>query len=170
MSTQSPSIHPAHDSASPTHRRRYQVHTTAFSSASPDQVWQLLADVSTWTDWAGFDEAHYEREGAPSRHGVGAVRRFRIGLLSSREHVLRFEPPRQLSYDYDGSLPLVAYRGDVQLSRHRGGTRIVWRAEFSARWPLTGPLLRKGMTKVLGTIAVRLALAAENTAVSHGAS
>lgn len=169
MNTQTASIPLAHDSASPTHRRRYEVHTTAFSAASPDQVWQLLADATTWTDWAGFNEAHYEREGAPSRHGVGAVRRFRIGLLSSRENVLRYEPERHFSYDYDGSLPLAAYRGDVQLSRHRGGTRIVWRAEFAARWPLTGPLLRKGMTKVLATIAVRLALAAEDMGRSHAA-
>jgi Polyketide cyclase / dehydrase and lipid transport len=170
MNEQAPSVHPAYSSPPPKLRRRYQVHTTAFSTASPDEVWQLLADVTTWTDWAGFDEAHYEKEGAPSRHGVGAVRRFRIGLLSSREHVLSFEPARQLSYDYDGSLPLAAYRGDVQLSRHRGGTRIVWRAEFAAGWPLTGPLLRRGMTKVLGTIAVRLALAAEGSARPHGAS
>lgn len=160
----------AQELSSRTPLRRYKVHTTTFSTAAPDRVWDLLADVTTWTDWAGFTEAYYDKEGLPSRHGVGAVRRFRIGLLSSKERVLRFDPSRQFSYDYNGSLPLVAYRGDVQLLRHRGGTRIVWRAEFAAGWPLTGRLLQKVMSMVLTTIATRLALAAADSARPHCAS
>ena len=139
---------------------RFQVNVTAWSAAPPQDVFALLADVTTWTEWAGFKEAWYEQEGAPSRHGVGAVRRFRAGPLSSRETVLEFDPGRRLVYDYVGTMPFEDYRGEVVLTKHRGGTRIDWHADFVPGWPMTGSLLRRTMTKVLGTVATRLALAA----------
>lgn len=139
----------------------HQVDVSAWSAASPEEVFDLLADVTTWTTWAGFKEATYEREGERSRHGVGAVRRLRAGPLSSRETVLEFEPGRQLVYDYAGSLPFDHYRGEVRLTREGGGTRIAWHAEFSPAWPGTGSLLRLFMAEVLGSVATRLARAAE---------
>lgn len=142
--------------------RRHQVHVSAWSPAVPADVFALLEDVTTWTQWAGFKEASYERGGDPSPHGVGAVRRFRAGPLSSRETVLQFEPGRRLVYDYVGTLPLRNYRAEVVVARHAGGTRITWHATFSSAWPLAGPMLRRFMTKVLGLTATRLAKAALN--------
>ncbi len=140
---------------------RQVVEVRADSTAPPEAVWRLLADVTTWTGWAGFDEAAYEREGTPPPHGVGAVRRFRSGRLRSKETVLVFDPPRQLSYDYAGSLPMKGYRADVTLSEHGGGTRITWHSEFSGRLPLSGPLLRAVVGRVLQDVASRLARAAD---------
>lgn len=133
----------------------------ADSAAAPEAVWPLLADVTTWARWARFDEAVYEREGMPAPHGVGAVRRFRAGRLRSRETVLAFDPPAHLAYDYVGSLPFAGYRADVTLTPHGGGTRITWRSEFRGRYPLTGPLLRALVTRILRDVASRLARAAE---------
>lgn len=140
--------------------RRYQVYAGAWSPAAPADVFALLEDVTTWTQWAGFNEASYEREGDPSPHGVGAVRRFRAGPLSSRETVVQFEPGRRLAYDYVGSMPLRDYRAEVVLARHAGGTRITWQAAFSPAWPLTGPMLRWIVTLILASTATRLAEAA----------
>lgn len=140
---------------------RQVVEVHADSTASPKAVWRLLADGTTWTGWARFDEASYEREGVPTSHGVGAIRRFRIGRLRSRETVLVFDPPNQLSYDYAGSLPVKDYRADVTLTEQARGTRITWHSEFAGRLPLTGRLLRAILTRVLQDLATRLARAAE---------
>ena len=120
---------------------RQVVEAQADSAAGPAGVWRLLADATTWPGWSRFDEASYEREGSPPPHGVGAVRRFRVGPLRSRETVLAFEPPARLSYDYEGSLPIRGYRADVTLTGRDGGTRISWRAEFDGRFPGLGPLV-----------------------------
>ena len=145
---------------------RQMVDVHAATTASPEAVWRLLADVRTWTEWARFDQATYEREGTPPPHGVGAIRRFRVGRLRSKETVLVFDPPRQLSYDYAGSLPIKEYRADVMLSEQPGGTRIAWHSEFTGKLPLSGPLLRAALTKVLQDLASRLATAAEACSTS----
>lgn len=136
----------------------------ADSTAAPDAVWRLLADVRTWPDWSRFDEADYEREGDPPPHGVGAVRRFRTGRMWSRETVLTFDPPARFSYDYVGSLPIRDYRADVTLSAlDDGGTRITWQSRFTGRYPLSGPLVRLLLTRVLRELATQLARAAESS-------
>ena len=140
---------------------RQQIHVHADSTASPQEVWPLLADATTWSDWAGFDETGYQTEGSPDRDGLGAVRRMRFGRLRSLERVLAFEPDRHFAYDYDGTLPLKDYRADVRLTPHEGGTRITWDSEFAGKWPMSGPLLRRQLTKVLQDIANRLARTAE---------
>lgn len=105
--------------------------------------------MTTWSDWAGFDESGYDEEGSPDRHGVGAVRRLRAGPLRSRERVLAHEPPTHLGYDYDGPLPIRDYRADVTLTEIPGGTRVRWRAAFTPTLPLTGTPLRLLLTRVL---------------------
>ena len=141
------------------------VEVHADSKASPDAVWQLLADVTTWPSWSSFDEASYEREGDTDRHGLGAIRRLRIKKLRSREHVLAFDPPRHFAYDYEGSLPLKNYRGDVTLTPSAdgsGGTRITWHSEFDTKIPGIGWGMRRSMKKVLTDLSAQLAKAAES--------
>ena len=136
------------------------IHVEARSAASPPAVWQLLVDVTTWPDWAKFDEATYERDGDPAPHGLGAVRRLRVGPLRSPEAVLRFEPPHRFAYDYDGTLPLRTYRAEVTLTPDLDGTVIQWHSEFTPKIPFTGWLLRRMLTRVLTDLSGRLAQAA----------
>jgi hypothetical protein len=140
------------------------VEVHADSKASPDAVWQLLADVTTWPSWSSFDETSYEREGDPPPHGLGAIRRLRVKKLHSRENVLAFDPPSHFAYDYDGSLPLKNYRGDVTLSPAAdgsGGTHITWHSEFDTKVPGIGWGMRRAMKRVLTDISTALAKAAE---------
>ena len=140
-------------------RQVLEVH--ADSRATPEEVWRLLADVTTWTTWTRFSTAEYEREGAPAPHGVGAVRRMRVGPLRSRETVVEFDAPRRLSYGYEGSLPLKDYRADVTLVEHGDGTRITWHSEFAGKLPFLGPPLKALLRRTLQELAIRLARAAE---------
>ena len=136
--------------------KRHTLEVHAESTASPEEVWRLLADVTTWPDWTRFDEASYEREGTPAPHGIGAVRAFRVGRLRSRDTVVAFDPPRRLSYTYDGPLPIRDYRADVTLSDVGDRTRITWHAEFAGTFPFAGALTRRFLINVLQEIASRL--------------
>lgn len=141
--------------------RRQSVHVEALAAAPVEVVWSLLADVTTWPDWSSFDEATYARAGEPAPHGVGAQRAFRVGYLRSVDTVLSFEPPRRLSYDYDGPLPIKDYCADVDLVATDTGTRIVWHSEFVASLPFLDRVMRLVLRKVLGDLATSLARAAE---------
>ena len=132
----------------------------AHSTASRPEVWRLLSDVTTWPTWADIDEATDDRPGDPAPHGLGAIRRLRIGRLRSRETVLLFDPEEHFAYDYVGTLPLRDYRADVTLAEDGSGTTIHWHSEFTAKIPFTGWLLRRGLTRVLRTLSGQLAQAA----------
>ena len=132
----------------------------AHSTAPRPVVWRLLSDVTTWPTWADIDEATYDQPGEPPPHGLGAVRRLRIGRLRSRETVLLFQPDQHFAYDYVGTLPLRDYRADVTLTETGTGTTIRWHSEFTSKIPLTGWLLRRGLTRVLRTLSGQLADAA----------
>jgi hypothetical protein len=142
---------------------RWNVEISTESKAATEEVWRLLADVTTWPSWSSFDEASYERLGDPAPHGVGAARAFRIGRFRSVDTVLRFSPPTHLAYDYRGPLPIKDYRAEVELTPIASGTRITWRCDFVPRIPLTGRLMRVVLRKVLGDLSRQLAIGAERS-------
>lgn len=138
--------------------QRVQVSRT--TTASPEQVWALLGDVTTWPRWTPFTAASYEREGTPAPHGTGAVRLLRLAGTTTREQVLRWEPPRSYAYDYSGVLPLQGYRGEVELVPEAGGTRITWTGTFANGLLTGGPALAVVLRLVLVDLLRRLDRAA----------
>ena len=134
-----------------------EIDVEARSAAPVERVWALLADARTWPQWASFEEAEVE-EG----EGVGEVRRFRLGRITSRERVTAFEPPRRLGYEFLSGLPIRDYRAEVTLTPTvSGGTDIRWRSTFAAKLPGTGWALRRRLHQFVGETADRLARAAE---------
>jgi len=95
-------------------------------------VWPLLAQARRWTEWSTVRHADLEREGEPTPDGVGAIRRFRTGPVTSREEVVEFVPPRRLVYTMLSGLPVRGYRATVELHSDDGGTRISWASTFTA--------------------------------------
>lgn len=141
--------------------RHQTIDVRVTTTAPPERVFALLADVSTWSTWAAFDEAVLERPGRPEPDGVGAIRRFRTGRTRSLEEVVAFEPPRRLSYELRSGLPLDGYHADVDLaSLPDGGTEIHWHSSFRPRWPLTGWLYRRVLQRFIADTAARLGVAA----------
>jgi uncharacterized protein YndB with AHSA1/START domain len=134
---------------------------TAESTAPPETVWALLADVTTWSQWAAFDESMLERPGPGDPQGVGALRRFQRGRYHNREEVVRFEAPHAFSYEVrDSNIPMRDYHADVVLvERPEGGTTITWRSRFNAHWPLA-PLVERGLRTFIADTATRLAATA----------
>jgi uncharacterized protein YndB with AHSA1/START domain len=132
-----------------------EIDVSARSVAPPERVWALLADASSWTQWADVDEVEVE-EG----EGLGEVRRMRSGRYRSRERIVAFEPPWLFAYETSG-LPMRDYRADVTLTAEDGGTRIRWHSRYRPKYPGTGWLMERRLTTFLGDTAERLARAAE---------
>lgn len=106
------------------------------STAPIEAVWNRLADGATWKDWAWFPSSSLAREGVPAPDGIGAIRRFGVGPIGSREEVVAFEPPTHLTYVLRSGLPVRDYRSEVTLTpTEDGGTDIEWVSSFrSPSW------------------------------------
>jgi Polyketide cyclase / dehydrase and lipid transport len=120
-------------------------------------VWPLLADVRTWPRWAPFDEAEVE-----SGEGVGEIRRFRAGRVTTMERVTAMEPPRRYAYEFLSGLPIRDYRAEVTLTpTAEDGTTIRWRSSFRAKLPGTAWLVRRRLAQFIAQTAEGLAREAE---------
>jgi Polyketide cyclase / dehydrase and lipid transport len=145
--------------------KRQTIDVRAVSAAPPSAVWALLADVTTWKQWAPFDESVLERPGSDDPNGVGAIRRFTRGRgRVSREAVVAFEPETHFAYTLVEGLPIHDYRADVTLAANgAGGTDIRWRSTFEPDRPGTGWLMRVVLQRFVAQVADALAGAAGRT-------
>jgi hypothetical protein len=141
----------------------HHIDQSATSTAAPEEVWPLLADAPTWSDWSAFTESGLD-QAAPSGdpNGVGAHRRFHRGRRVTREEVVAFDPPSHFAYRLlSGVRGVHDYRADVRLTPTAGGgTEISWQSTFDAT-PGTGWLVVVVLGRFIGQTARALASAAE---------
>jgi len=128
---------------------KQEIDERAWSAASPETVYALLADGATWPTWSGIDSFELQSPGDTGGESLNAVRVFRTGRTTSVERLLELEPGRRLSYVLLSGLPLRDYRADVDLLAADGGTLIRWRSTFSAKRPGTGWLYRRVLARFI---------------------
>jgi hypothetical protein len=116
---------------------------SAWSSAPPGAVYDLLRDGATWPEWSPIGSFRLEREGRDGGESLGAIRVFRTGTVSSREEIVGSEPGRSFSYTALSGLPIRSHRADVELTERDGGTAITWREDFLAKRPGSGWLIER---------------------------
>ena len=132
---------------------------SARSAARPERVFALLADATSWRDWAGPLVAHasWEREGLPAPGGIGAVRKLGRWPMFGREQVVASEPPSHHAYVTLSGNPVRNYRADVVLTPDGKGTLITWSATFDPLIPGTGRFFEWTYRGLVGSFARRLA-------------
>jgi len=131
------------------------------TEASPDAVWALLSDRSTWPSWSPLGSHSGERPGGDGTpDGLGGIARFVTGRHCVREEIVEREPPHRLGYTLLSGLPLRDYRAVVELSPAGPGTRIRWSATFVPGRPGTGWLYRLALTRIFRGMVTGLAAAA----------
>jgi len=128
---------------------KQEIDERAWSAASPETVYALLADGATWPTWSGIDSFELRSPGDTGGESLNAVRVFRTGRTTSVERLVELEPGRRLSYVLLSGLPLRDYRADVDLLAADGGTLIRWRSTFSAKRPGTGWLYRRVLARFI---------------------
>ena len=133
-----------------------RINIEATSALPPHEVFARLADATTWPDWSPIGRAEVERP-APNGSGVGEIRRFVTGRVTSREEVIEFEPPTRFVYRLLSGLPLEGYVARVTLEPDGNGTRIRWQSTFRGRWPGAGPFYRVVLGRFIGRLVEGLA-------------
>jgi uncharacterized protein YndB with AHSA1/START domain len=134
-----------------------RIEVTTHSRATPDVVFALLTDGSTWPRWSPIESFELEQEGNPPPEGPGAVRVFRRRRTTGRDRIVDVVPDRGISYVSLSGLPVRDYRADVALELSGDGTDIRWQASFFPKVPGMGWLLERGLRRFLGQCAKGLA-------------
>jgi hypothetical protein len=118
----------------------FEVH--ARTTASPGEVFPLVAAGRSWPEWSPIGSFRLEREGRDGGESEGAVRAFRTGFVTSREVILETTPDEVLRYSAFSGLPLRGHEAEVRLTAEPGGTLLTWRESFVPAWPGSGWWLR----------------------------
>ena len=130
--------------------RRRDIKVNAATSASPEVVYALLADGSTWPSWCSIESVELEQPGEPPPEGVGAIRVNRRGRTVGRDQILELVPNRKLRYTTLSGLPFRDYIGEVDLTPvPGGGTAIHWHSSFFPKTPGAGWIMELGLRRFL---------------------
>lgn len=142
--------------------RRIVVRYAQETTASPEAVFGLLGDSSTYPSWSPIDAYQMERPGRSAPHGVGEIRVFLAGRFKVREEIVELIPNRSMAYTLLSGLPMRDYRGETTLEPlPGGGTRIAWQSSFRGVMG-TGWFMRLFMGRTLRRLTSALAQAAEH--------
>lgn len=138
------------------------------TTASPARLYALLRDGATWPVWSPIGSFELRAEGTGEREGLGAIRVFRTGRVTSVERVAELVPDRRFSYELEHGLAIRGYRADVDLEPSGGTTTIHWHSTFRAKVPGTGWLYQRTLSRFIKRCAEGLAAHAEITNVAQG--
>ena len=64
------------------------IRVSATTPASPETVYALLRDGASWPEWSPLGSFELERPAGDEPEGVGAIRIFRTGRVTSREQIV----------------------------------------------------------------------------------
>ncbi len=141
------------------------VSATADSTASPEAVFAALADGSTWPQWSAIKTFTLQTPGADGAEGVGAVRRWNSGLMTTIEQVVEVQAPTRFAYTLlESKLVLVRdYRADVLITPTATGCTVQWSSVFRPKIPGTGWFWRMALGKLGASMASGVAAYAQQS-------
>jgi hypothetical protein len=134
------------------------------TTASPTEVFALLANGSTWPSWSPLGSFQLLEPGTGTPEGVGALRLFVTGRHQSRERVVTVRPDEEFSYTVEGDKRLRDYQAVISLTPGPQGTTIRWRSTFSTQPPLVGGFYRWVLGGFIGRTVRGLAQATSTNA------
>ncbi len=141
-----------------------------FSSSTPIAApravaWAVMTDHELYAHWVPRSRVELETEGLPDRNGVGAVRVFRTGPVSTREEVTAFDPPQRMAYRMlKIPLPVRNCRSEMVLmaDEEDEGCTLHWDTWFDPVIPLTGGIIRRIMAPAVDKMAAGIAAEARS--------
>ena len=137
--------------------KRREIDIRAETAATPETVFALLADSTTWPAWSTIESVTREHDGTPPPEGPGAIRVNKRGRVTGRDEVVEVVPNRRFVYRSLSGLPVRDYVGQVDLEPTVTGTSIRWQSSFFPKIPGTGRILERGIRTFLMECASGLA-------------
>jgi hypothetical protein len=125
------------------------IERSATTSAGAEVVYALLRDGATWPEWSPLGSFKLERAAEDEPEGVGAIRVFRTGRVTTREEIVELVPARRFSYRLLSGLAIRDYRADIDLEPTEEGTVIRWHSSFDPKLPGTGWLYRRQLGRFI---------------------
>lgn len=128
-----------------TSRAPSSFHFEAVLDATPESVFDILADVDQWKEW--FDEFEGAEWISPQQGGVGSRRAIYMDILNAREEFLAWEPGARFAFCLtEATLPLAdRLVEDYQMAPLAGGRcEFTWDIYYDPRWFLRplNPIVR----------------------------
>lgn len=115
-------------------------------SGSPEEVFRLIGDSSTWTEWTPVESY---REIEPGRlDGTGEIRQFNTGRVRIREEIVEKVRDRRLTYVLLSGLAVKDYRAEIDIEPAGDGCEVRWHTTFKASFPGSGWMYRRALQKV----------------------
>lgn len=116
------------------------IEATAQTIATPERVWELIADAQQWQEWGAWSKVEVV-DGGNQR--PGAIRALVSPGFRVRERVTDFRPGELFGYEMLDGMKVSGYRSRITLEpRDDGGTTIRWRSEYERAGALTAFILR----------------------------
>jgi hypothetical protein len=135
---------------------KLHVRAEATTRATPQALWALVADATTYAQWGPWNASGYED---PNARGVGARRFMRYGRRTTVERILVLEENRVLAYNVERGIPVRNYRAEVVLTPSDAGTHVDWSAEWDST--LLGRAVHRKLRTLYPEVMARLVAAAE---------
>jgi uncharacterized protein YndB with AHSA1/START domain len=127
------------------------IEAVATTSGSPDAVWSLLADASTWARWGSWSSVEVEGGG---QQGLGAVRVNVAGPFHVRERITEWVPGERMAYELLEGMRVRGYRSVVTIEQSTDGGAVVrWRSTYDHAGPLTALVLRLAVREACRRLA-----------------
>nr|WP_238391704.1 MULTISPECIES: SRPBCC family protein [unclassified Mycolicibacterium] len=141
----------------------YEFTVVRSGRATPQTLFDILADGSRWSEWAKplIKYSAWETRGPADDGGVGAVRVVGTRQFPTREMTTVHEPGQRHGYTILSKTPVQDYQAQVTLASEQDRTRIEWRGTYESRWRAVGLTYRAVIKYVLTTLANKLVLEAE---------
>lgn len=126
-------------------------------AASPERVWSAITDHEGMSKWTGADVKIVARG---DEHGVGTVRRVKVGGIRIDEEVVYADAPRRLVYRIVRGLPVSFHRGEILVEPRGDKTEVTWKILLRSSVPglvrgsamVLGPALKRGLGELKGLI------------------
>ena len=135
---------------------RLHVQAVATTRATPQALWALLADATTYAQWGPWNASGYED---PAARGIGALRFMRYGRRTTVERILELDEDRRIVYNVERGIPVRNYRAEVVVTPTDAGTQVDWSADWDSTF--LGRAVQRKLRTLYPDVMARLVAAAE---------